>query len=102
MSVAADTRARIEPTARTRGRVGSRRPSAGSIAAFVIALLLALLWLVPLAWALATSLKPDAETTVTPVSWLGSTITLDAYTSVFSSGDIWKWYFNSTLVSTVV
>ncbi len=102
MTVAADTRSRIQPTTRTRGRVGTRRPSAGSIAAFVIATLLAILWLVPLAWALATSLKPDAETTVTPVSWLGSTITLDAYTAVFQSGSVWRWYFNSVLVSSVV
>ncbi len=102
MSVAADTRARIEPKSRTRGRVGSRRPSAGSLIALVIAVLLAILWLIPLAWAIATSLKPDAETTVTPVSWLGSTITLDAFTTVFERGSIWRWYFNSVLVSSVV
>jgi multiple sugar transport system permease protein len=102
VSVAADTRSRIQPTARTRGGVGSRRPSAGSIIALVIAVALAILWLIPLAWALATALKPDAETTVTPVSWLGSTITLDAFTTVFQSGSIWRWYFNSVLVSTVV
>jgi multiple sugar transport system permease protein len=102
VSVAADTRARIEPKSRTRGRVGSRRPSAGSLIALVIAVLLAILWLIPLAWAIATSLKPDAETTVTPVSWLGSTITLDAFTTVFERGSIWRWYFNSVLVSSVV
>jgi len=102
VTVAADTRSRIDPKAKTRGRIGTRRPSAGSIAAFVIALLLAILWLIPLAWALATALKPDAETTATPVSWLGSTVTLEAFTTVFSGGDIWRWYFNSTLVSTMV
>jgi multiple sugar transport system permease protein len=102
VTVAADTRGRIEPKARTRGRVGSRRPSTGSLIALVIAVLLAILWLIPLAWAVATALKPDAETTVTPVSWLGSTITLDAFTTVFESGSIWRWYFNSVLVSSVV
>jgi multiple sugar transport system permease protein len=102
VSVAADTRSRIEPVSRTRRRVGSRRPSGGSILALVIAVLFALLWLVPLAWALATSLKPDAETTEVPVSWFGSEITLDAYTSVLDSGSLWRWYFNSFLVSSVV
>jgi multiple sugar transport system permease protein len=102
VSVAADTRSRIQPTTRARSGIGSRRPSAGSIIALIIAVALAILWLIPLAWALATSLKPDAETTVTPVTWLGSTITLEAYTSVLQSGSIWRWYFNSVLVSTVV
>jgi multiple sugar transport system permease protein len=102
MSVAADTRSRPQPATRAPGKLGRRRPTPGTIAAFVVALVLALLWLVPLAWALATALKPDAETTETPVSWLGSTVTLDAFSSVFSSGDIWKWYFNSALVSSVV
>jgi len=96
-----DTRARIEPTTRTPSKVGKRR-STGSIIAFIVALFLAILWLIPLAWALATSLKPDAETTAVPVSWIGSTITFDAYTKVFESGSIWRWYFNSFLVSAVV
>ena len=38
--------------------------------AFLVAL--AIIWLVPLAWAVATSLKPDPETTIAPVSWRGS------------------------------
>ena len=37
---------------------------------YVVLVLLAIVWLVPFAWAVATSLKPDAETTVAPVSWL--------------------------------
>ena len=101
MSTVTDTRSRIEPTTRTPSKVGKRR-STGSIVAFVIATLLAILWLIPLAWALATALKPDAETTAIPVSWFGSTITFDAFTSVFESGSIWRWYFNSFLVSSVV
>ena len=74
----------------------------GNIAAFVVAVLFAIVWLIPLAWALATSFKPDAETTVAPASWFGSKVTLDAYDAVLSSGDIWRWYFNSALVSAVV
>jgi len=79
-----------------------RRFSPASIAAFVVALLFAIVWLIPLLWALATSLKPDAETTLAPAKWFGSKITLDAFDAVVSSGDIWRWYFNSALVSTVV
>lgn len=60
------------------------------------------MWLVPLAWALATALKPEAETTATPVTWFGSEVTFAAFTEVLSSGDVWRWYFNSALVSSVV
>lgn len=101
-TTAADTRSRIEPTTRTPSAVGKRKRSTGSIVAFVIATLLAILWLIPLVWALATSLKPDAETTEVPVTWIGSKITFEAYTSVFESGSVWRWYFNSFLVSSVV
>jgi len=102
MSVVAGTRSSGRTTTRTRRRTGNSRWTPGTIAALVVALLFAFVWLLPLAWALATALKPDAETTVTPVSWFGTTVTLDAFSSGFSSGDIWKWYFNSALVSTVV
>jgi multiple sugar transport system permease protein len=102
MSVLADTRSRISPKARARSGTGTKKRSTGSIVALVVAVLIALVWLVPLAWALATSLKPDAETTATPVSWFGSKVTFDAYGEVLGSGAMWRWYFNSLLVSTVV
>ena len=79
-----------------------KRRTTGSVVALVIAVVLALIWLVPILWAIATSLKPDAETTAVPVSWTGSGVTLDAFANVFESGSIWRWYFNSVLVSTVV
>jgi multiple sugar transport system permease protein len=79
-----------------------RRRSPASIAAFVVALLFAIVWLIPLLWALATALKPDAETTLAPARWFGTKVTLDAFDTVISGGDIWRWYFNSALVSTVV
>jgi multiple sugar transport system permease protein len=79
-----------------------RRLSPVNIAAFVVALLFAVVWLIPLAWAIATALKPDAETTVAPAKWFGSEVSLKAFDTVLSSGDIWRWYFNSALVSTLV
>jgi multiple sugar transport system permease protein len=63
---------------------------------------LSIVWLVPLAWAVATSLKPDAETTIAPVSWRGSETTLDAYRVALEQGDILRWYFNSLICTTVI
>lgn len=46
---------------------------------YAVLVTLALIWIVPILWAIATSLKPDAETTVAPVKWFGSKVTLEAY-----------------------
>ncbi|KAF4410858.1 MULTISPECIES: carbohydrate ABC transporter permease [Streptomyces] len=65
----------------------------------VAALVLVVAWLLPLAWAVATSLKPESETTKTPLEWIGSTITFDAYSSVWESGDLTRWMFNTFFVA---
>ncbi|MGW3562994.1 carbohydrate ABC transporter permease [Streptomyces sp. NPDC000941] len=75
------------------------RWSPGRIAMLLIALALVALWVLPLAWAVATSLKPEGETTTTPLKWIGSTITFDAYREVWKSGDIGQWMFNSAYIS---
>ena len=105
MSTVIDTPARVGGRVRKApaGHDGERqRRTTGSVVALVVAVVLALIWLVPIAWAIATALKPDAETTAVPVSWTGSKETLAAFSKVFSSGSIWRWYFNSLLISTVV
>ncbi len=81
---------------------GRGRRDLASIAIYVVLGVISLLWLIPFAWAIATSLKPDAETTVAPVTWTGTEVTLNAYRTVFESGDILRWYFNSLLVAVVV
>ncbi|UYQ66363.1 carbohydrate ABC transporter permease [Streptomyces peucetius] len=89
--------ARRTAAAETGGR--RVRWTGGRIALLVVALVLAAAWLVPLAWAVATSLKPEAETTSTPLQWIGSRITLDAYTKVWESGDLTRWMMNSAFIS---
>ncbi|WP_344323016.1 carbohydrate ABC transporter permease [Streptomyces macrosporus] len=66
-----------------------------------VALVLAVLWVLPLAWAVATSLKPENETTRTSLEWIGSRITFDAYEKVWASGDLGRWMLNSAYVSVV-
>ncbi|MFE6933878.1 carbohydrate ABC transporter permease [Streptomyces sp. NPDC057699] len=90
------------PAARSgRSDAGGRRPrwTRGRIALLVIALLLTAAWLLPLAWAVATSLKPEGDTTRTPLSWTGSRVTFDAYSKVWESGDLMVWLMNSAYVS---
>ena len=45
-----------------------RGPSLGRAIRYVVLGVAVVIWLAPFAWALATSLKPDSETTVAPVS----------------------------------
>jgi multiple sugar transport system permease protein len=63
---------------------------------------IAALWLAPLAWAVDTALKPEAETTQVPVTWIPSTFTLDAFNIVLGQGDLIRWFINSTIVTVAV
>jgi multiple sugar transport system permease protein len=96
--------ARARPHVRAGAVAATRRRRFRPGGALVIALLVlaAIIWLIPIAWAFATSLKPDPETTATPVSWTASKVTFDAYGTILERGDVLRWYFNSALVSIVV
>jgi multiple sugar transport system permease protein len=60
---------------------------------------LALIWLIPLAWAIDTALKPNAETTNT--TWAIHSPTLDAFWRTFSDTDILRWYGSSLLIACI-
>jgi multiple sugar transport system permease protein len=82
---------------------GPRRgPTLGRAAIYAVLVAAALVWVVPLLWAVATSLKPDAETTVAPVSWFASRESLDAYRTAIEQGWILRWWFNSLITATVI
>jgi multiple sugar transport system permease protein len=66
-----------------------------------VVFLLALIWLVPLAWALVTSLRPEGEITTNPTSWWTSHWTLDAYRGLIKSSDMLVWYMNSFITATL-
>ena len=57
----------------------------------------ALIWLVPLAWAVDTALKPNAETTKT--TWLIDSPTLGSFRTLLSQGDVLNWYAASFITS---
>jgi multiple sugar transport system permease protein len=82
-------------------RSGPVKPrwSFGGTASAVGAIILAVVWLVPLLWALDTSLKPEPETTRAPITWLPEAPTADAYRSVIDQGDLIRWFLNSTIVA---
>jgi multiple sugar transport system permease protein len=60
----------------------------------------ALLWLVPLAWAVDTALKPNGETT--NPTWAIDNPTLASFRTLLAEGDIVNWYAASFITSAVV
>jgi multiple sugar transport system permease protein len=58
-----------------------------------------IIWLIPLFWAIDTSLKPNGETADLPVTWWIKHPTLDSYRSILQQGDIWRWYASSLITS---
>jgi multiple sugar transport system permease protein len=94
--------------ARTPGEVqekvaGSRRRRLGNWLAFGVLLLAAIIWLIPLAWAIDTALKTEADTTTVPVSWIpASGFTFESFAQVLGAGNLLRWYFNSALTSSAI
>jgi len=74
----------------------------GGAAVAVMAVFLAVVWLMPLVWAVLTSIKPEGETTAVPLRWLPLEPTFEAYRTVIARGDLQQWLLNSTIVSVLV
>jgi len=88
----------------TRAQATTRRMGRGSAfwIAFIVLIVLALSWAMPLLWALDTALKPESETTAIPVSWLASHFTLAAFQTTVATSGLPRWYLNSILTSVVI
>ncbi len=101
------------PRQQTAGRGGTQaaptrrarrdwRPALFSRAVTGVVIALALLWLVPVAWALDTSVKAENDTIIVPATWNIPHFTFSAYSDVFSASDLGRWYINSAIVAIVV
>lgn len=78
-----------------------RRSQAYRALVSTVLVLLALIWLVPLAWALITSIRPEGEITTNPTSWWTAHWTLQGYREVIHSSQILTWYLNSFITAGV-
>jgi multiple sugar transport system permease protein len=68
---------------------------------FVLLSVQALLFLAPVYWMVATSLKPEADTVAQPIQWYPWHPTLENYIKVLASPDsnVLRWTFNSAFTS---
>ena len=70
---------------------------------FILALLVALIFLFPLYWMVATSFKLESVTTAWPPQVFPNPITLDNYRTIIGNPvdtPVFQWFFNSALAAT--
>ncbi|MFE5838687.1 carbohydrate ABC transporter permease [Arthrobacter sp. NPDC056493] len=80
-----------------------RKMTAGRAAVLAVAAILAVLWLIPFAWATATAFKSETDAAAPKVSWIPpSGFTADAFIKVFQDGNIPLWTWNSLYTSAAI
>ncbi|XVV33354.1 carbohydrate ABC transporter permease [Streptomyces sp. CA-100214] len=63
---------------------------------------LAVVWLVPFLWAIATSVQSEKDVATTGLSPFKGAFTLDAYQEILERGNVSVWAFNSFLIAGLV
>ncbi|WP_217375798.1 carbohydrate ABC transporter permease [Paenarthrobacter ureafaciens] len=102
--MATTTLTRTTPAARGQViRQPRRKPTIGKAVAVAVAAVLALLWLVPFAWAAVTAFKTEADASAPKVTWIPpSGFTAEAFINVFQAGNIPLWTWNSLYTSAAI
>ncbi len=78
----------------------TKRRSAGSLSATALTVTVAIIWLLPLIFAVLVSFRPRSEPITTGNIFFGSTITLANYTSALSVAP-WGWHYLNTVIFVV-
>ena len=78
----------------------TKRRSAGNLSATALTVIVAIIWLLPLIFAVLVSFRPRSEPITTGNIFFGSTITLANYTSALSVAP-WGWHYLNTLIFVV-
>lgn len=66
---------------------------------YVLLLVICIVFLFPLAWALACSIKPEAEILSYPPKWIPDTLTFSNYTTVLEKYPYLSWGMNSLITA---
>jgi len=73
------------------------------ISALVVLIVLAVGWLLPFLWAVATAFKTETDAASGDPSWIGASgPTIEAFTAILSQGNVYTWAFNSLWTSIAV
>ncbi len=77
------------------------RVTPGGVTLTVVTVIAILLFLLPVVWALAVSLKPEGLGTDTVWDWFLPPYTLENYPRVLLKSAVWTWFLNSIIVAVV-
>ncbi|MDA3922446.1 MAG: carbohydrate ABC transporter permease [Salinisphaera sp.] len=80
----------------------NRRPDTGRIVTLVVLTVAAFLWLVPMLWVLAMSLKPNEVLMHTTAGLLPVPFTLDNFIQIFDTAKVTRWFLNSVGVAVLM
>lgn len=102
MAAPALTRAPSAPAASAPPQ-NRKRTTPARVAATIVVSVLAVIWLIPYAWAAVTAFKSETEAAATPLTWFPqSGFTFDAFAKVLRDGNIPLWTWNSLFTSAVI
>ena len=96
---------RADHPVRTGGRTGDGgvRPRLPRAVGFAALAVLAVLWVLPLVWAVVTALKSEAQAAALPLRWIPEGgFTLESFRTVLTSSNLPLWMLNSALTSVVI
>ncbi len=73
------------------------------ILTYIIMIVIALIFLVPILWMFSTSLKLKSQLFTQPIAWIPKVITFENYTKILNnpSTPVGQWFVNSLIVSTI-
>ncbi len=91
--------ATIAPNTTLSPRRRSSGLSIGRVATYVALTALAVLFCIPFAWLVITSLKPADE--IFSPNWIPSTWQFSNYQDVFNQAPVWRWMLNTIFVTTL-
>jgi multiple sugar transport system permease protein len=89
----------IEQVTHPRAPARRRRASAGSVAAQVFMLAVAIQWIAPIAFAVYVSLRPQEETNRLGYVSVAHTLTFKNFSNAWSQGDMWRFFMNSVWIT---
>lgn len=73
------------------------------VTAFIVLIVLAVSWLLPFLWAVATAFKTETDAASGDPSWIGASgITSEAFTAILSQGNVYIWAWNSLITSVAI
>lgn len=98
------TRVSSQPKSQVSGQNKRQSRFLQHLLLYILLTLIALLIIVPLLWMVSTSFKPKSEWFLPQIYWIPRTFTWDNYEKILDNPSlpIARWFFNSTMLASVV